>query len=101
MSGYAKSREGGLLITNMNFNYGGTRGKKLRDSVLTEDDIGDGEAFIYEATDKEGKVLFFLKELSNPDDYAKLIKHDCRVYLGMTQELSFSNKENNSLSLFN
>ena len=100
-SGHAKSREGGLLIANMNMNYGGARGKKLRDSVLTEDDVGDAEAFMFEATDKEGKVSFYLKEPSNPDDHAKLTKHDCRVYPGMTQEFSFSDKENNPLPPFN
>ena len=45
-SGHAKSREGGLLISNM-YIYYGSAAKKLRDSILTDDDVGFRGEFLY------------------------------------------------------
>ena len=54
-SGHAKSREGRLIISSMNLNYSGIGRKKLRDSILTDDDVSEGKAEIFEIVEKKGK----------------------------------------------
>ena len=60
-SGYAKSREGGLLISNMNLNYRGAA-KKLRDSILSDDDVGFREAFLYKIIHEDSNTTWTTEE---------------------------------------
>ena len=99
-SGHAKSREGGLLITNMNLNYGGVGGKKLRDTELTNDDVGEGDATMFKVIDEDGKVRWFLDEPTDVENIT-ITKHDCRVYAGDVQSMSFGEKESHPLPPFN
>ncbi|CAN0430198.1 unnamed protein product, partial [Pylaiella littoralis] len=50
-SGHTKQREDGLHVSNMNVKYGGKQ-KVLRDTVVTEDWLGPGEAKMYFADGK-------------------------------------------------
>ena len=65
----------------MNLNYGGVGGKKLRDSELTDDDVGDKDATMYEIVDKGGKVKSSIHEPTEVDNVT-ITHHDCRVYTG-------------------
>ena len=49
-SGHKKSKDEGLAISSMNFNFDGKGGKKIRDSELSEDLAGDDDvtALLYE-----------------------------------------------------
>ena len=60
-SGHKKSKDEGLAISSMNFNFGGKGGKKIRDSELSEDLAGDDDvpALMYE-TIAEAFVWFGL-----------------------------------------
>ena len=42
-SGQKKSKDEGLAISSMNFNFDGKGGKKIRDSELSEDSAGDDD----------------------------------------------------------
>ena len=89
-SGHAKSREGGLLISNMNLNYGGAA-KKLRDSILTDDDVGVGEAFLYKIILEDSAITWTTEEPFDLEN-KKVIKIDCRVRVGEIQAMSFELK---------
>ena len=60
-SGHAKGREGGLLISNMNMNYGGVGGKALRDTELTDGCIGDKPAIMFEVKINESRTFYLEK----------------------------------------
>ena len=100
-SGHAKSREGGLLVSSMNLNYGGVGGKQLRDTELTEDNVGNGEAFLYKTENKRGKVKWFKNKPTRVKKNETLTKVDCRVYAGDMQNMSFGEKASHPPPPFN
>ena len=54
-SGHAKTRDGGLLISNMNYGYGVKGGKKLRDTLITDGCVGHSPSKMYEVNDNGKK----------------------------------------------
>ena len=89
-SGHAKSREGGLLTSNMNLNYGGAE-KNFRDSILTDDDVGFGEAFLYKIIHEDSNITWTTEEPFDIENN-KVITIDCRVRVGEIQEMLFKLK---------
>ena len=90
-SGHAKGREGGLLISNMNYGYGGSGGKSLRDTELSDGCVGDAPAVIFEVQVDESRTYHLRQPVQT--EGVKIIKHNCRVYSGDVQSMSFGGKE--------
>ena len=55
-SGHARSQEGGLKTNSMNFRYGGVCGQLLRDTKMTINCLGDGEAFLYHKMEQSNGI---------------------------------------------
>ena len=95
-SGHKKGLEGGLLISNTNFKYGGKGGKALRDTELSEDSVGDDDvlAMMYESV-VEGSISTW--SLTKPREKEGVVvrEHDCRVRAGDTQSMLFAEAEHN------
>lgn len=103
-SGHKKGKEGGLLVSSMNLNYGGSGGQQLRDTELSDGCVGNGDAFMYESVivDNEGdsQTTWSLEKPTAKDGMVVTI-HDCRVRVGDIQLMSFRAKEENPLPPFN
>ena len=80
----------------MNFNFGGKGGKLLRDTLLTEDSVGNDNvpAVLYE-TVKEGSPSTWSLTKPSEEDGVVTKEHDCRVCAGDTQVMSFEKADTN------
>ena len=90
-SGHKKSKDEGLAISSMNFNFGGKGVKKIRDSELSEDSAGgdDVPALMYE-TIAEGLCSVWSLTMPPAKEGVRVKVHDCRVRAGDSQSMSFA-----------
>ena len=90
----------------MNYKFGGKGGQSLRDSVLTDDCVGDPTtiAMMYEIkiTNSDGTITrkFKLTKPTTVADNVTIIDHDCRMRSGDTQSMSFQSSENDPMPPF-
>ena len=65
-SGHKKGKEGALNISNTSFNFGGKGGKRMRESELSEDLVGDEHfmAMMYESINAGSPLVWYLTKTS-------------------------------------
>ena len=67
-------------------------GGKLRETKLTDDDVGDRDATLYKIENKRGQVKWFSTKPHRVKKNETLTEVDCRVYAGAMQNMSFDEK---------
>ena len=65
--------------------------KNLRDSILTDDDVGFVKEFLYKIIHEDSNITWTTEEPFDIEN-TKVIKIDCRVRVGEIQEMLFNLK---------